>query len=88
MNGTVVPACVHHGDIVTGGVDLSAEPTANSVAARRIRFRMVPGGYFHLRIDEAARERGVQHGAVGAGSWSLCRSGLWWWSYFVGRVRV
>ena len=28
---------------------------ANVVAARRIRFPMVPGGYFHLRIDEAAR---------------------------------
>jgi hypothetical protein len=55
MNDTVVPACVHHGDIVTGGVDLSAEPTANSVAARRIRFRMVPGGCFHLGIDGSTR---------------------------------
>jgi hypothetical protein len=30
----------------------------NLVAARRIRFRMVPGGYFHLRIDEAAGQAG------------------------------
>jgi hypothetical protein len=42
---------------------------ANVVAARRIRFPMVPGGYFHLGIDEAARECGVvgQHGAIGVG---------------------
>jgi hypothetical protein len=40
--------------------DIGIEPVAtatcarvNVVAARRIRFPMVPGGYFHLGIDEA-----------------------------------
>ncbi len=50
MNGTVVPACVHHGDIVTGGVDLTAAPTANFGAERRIRFPMVPGPSHTARL--------------------------------------
>jgi hypothetical protein len=51
---------------------------ANVVAARRIRFPMVPGGYFHLGIDEAPPGAGaVRHRGSPSSSTPVLSASTW-----------